>query len=486
MNTATRAHMLFVAAARMDAAALKGCHSVVPYAVDCWHTSNCRNGNATAVEPVQAAFNDDLAAAAHSRGLAVGLTGHRKLAPYHAQFDFGLTTHCDRAHCRLWAPLLNASKPVLVAESRHIAHLCRRLALGAAGPFASGNFSVILEDVGTNGTWIDCATVTAVPATATPTAPAATPAPAASQRYKLRLSGSHWQSVLASSYEQVRTSVRSDIATALTVPVAQITVNSLAVGSLVVDFTARALTADGTAPQWPSTAVTFPSTQSTYQTTSGSTETLEVLEVTTVGAHAEDGKGDDGREGATGVCESLCRVLIIMAVALLAAALIAVGAGAYTVMNRRRKMRLAAEADAEGEIEVHVMKDGSEDASPPPRYRCRPPQSSQSSRSRDDPDGAAASESSCDDDRPPRLVTPTAEILSPTNRARSALKNAVSSASDSEAAESQPESPVSPSRRVRFSFRRRQDGGGTGPNASAAADDPTSALPQTVVHIDSQ
>ncbi|CUG93357.1 Hypothetical protein, putative [Bodo saltans] len=102
-------------------------------------------------------------------------------------------------------------------------------------------------------------------------------------QHVLRLSGTAWDTVLASHSDFVSTAVAIDIATALGIDRSRIQIDSLAVGSLVVTFT---VLANSTTQQLNSDGVTrlietqfLPSsTQFVYSVTSGTTESITLLE----------------------------------------------------------------------------------------------------------------------------------------------------------------------------------------------------------------
>jgi len=108
------ANVRAILAARLDLAADKGCDGVEPDNVDAW--SNDSGFPLTRADQLD--FDRWLAAAAHGRGLAVGLKNALDLIPALVDdFDFAVNEQCHEfGECGANAPFVAAGKPVWNAE----------------------------------------------------------------------------------------------------------------------------------------------------------------------------------------------------------------------------------------------------------------------------------------------------------------------------------------------------------------------------------
>jgi len=106
--------VMSVLAARLDLARDRGCDGVEPDNVDGFAAET----GFLITGADQVAFNRALAAAAHQRGLAVGLKNAPELIPALVDaFDFAVTEQChEQGWCADVAPFIAAGKPVFDAE----------------------------------------------------------------------------------------------------------------------------------------------------------------------------------------------------------------------------------------------------------------------------------------------------------------------------------------------------------------------------------
>jgi hypothetical protein len=100
--------------ARLDLAAQKGCDGVEPDNVDGY--SNTTGFDLTAQD--QLTYNQALADAAHTRGLAIGLKNDLdQINELVDSFDFAVNEQCNQYdECDLLSPFIEAGKPVFNAE----------------------------------------------------------------------------------------------------------------------------------------------------------------------------------------------------------------------------------------------------------------------------------------------------------------------------------------------------------------------------------
>ena len=109
--------VLAIMAARMDTARTKGCDGVDPDNVNAYEQGQSATGfDLTAAD--QLAFNRALAAAAHQRGLAVGLKNDlNQISDLVTEFDFSINEQCYFfGECDLLQPFVAAGKPVFQLE----------------------------------------------------------------------------------------------------------------------------------------------------------------------------------------------------------------------------------------------------------------------------------------------------------------------------------------------------------------------------------
>jgi hypothetical protein len=168
-------------------------------------------------------------------------------------------------------------------------------------------------------------------------------------RHVLRLSGTAWETVLATRSDNVVTAVAIDIATALRIDRNRIQIDSLAVGSLVVTFT---VIANSTSQQINSAGVTHlietqfspASTQFVYAVTSGTTESVTLLETYSVGT------------ATASSCGTGCVVGIIVG-----SAAAAVGIFAAAIIFYRRRQSAAAPRSGSTNNEPHDQMDSDQE-----------------------------------------------------------------------------------------------------------------------------
>ncbi|MFV0406751.1 MAG: endo alpha-1,4 polygalactosaminidase [Propioniciclava sp.] len=106
--------VLAIMESRMDIAAAKGCHGVEPDNVDGY--TNRTGFPLTAAD--QRAFNKALAAAAHERGLAIGLKNDiEQVAELEPYFDFAVNEQCNQYNeCGVYSAFTDNNKAVFNAE----------------------------------------------------------------------------------------------------------------------------------------------------------------------------------------------------------------------------------------------------------------------------------------------------------------------------------------------------------------------------------
>jgi hypothetical protein len=164
--------------ARMDVAASNGCDAVLPDHVDCWAHSDCLQSETVLDgKAAQISFNQMLAAAAHDRGLAVGLKDDRdQIVDLVGDFDFTVSERCaETADCALLLPFMQADKAVFRTEfTNTLTNLCRELEGVTYGQHVS-----LLHGSTADGRWYDCESLkpsSTMSATAVATStPSATP-----------------------------------------------------------------------------------------------------------------------------------------------------------------------------------------------------------------------------------------------------------------------------------------------------------------------
>jgi hypothetical protein len=168
-------------------------------------------------------------------------------------------------------------------------------------------------------------------------------------RHVLRLSGTAWETVLATRSDNVLIAVAIDIATALRIDRNRIQIDSLAVGSLVVTFT---VIANSTSQQLNSAGVTHlietqftpASTQFVYTVTSGTTDSVTLLETYSLGTTTSSS------------CGTGCVVGIIVG-----SAGAAVGIFAAAVLCYRRRRSAAAPCSGCTNNEPHDQVDSDQE-----------------------------------------------------------------------------------------------------------------------------
>ena len=109
--------VLAIMTARMDTARAKGCDGVDPDNVNAFEQGQSATGfNLSSVDQLN--FNRALAAAAHERGLAIGLKNDMgQISTLVADFDFSINEQCYfYGECDLLQPFVTAGKPVFHLE----------------------------------------------------------------------------------------------------------------------------------------------------------------------------------------------------------------------------------------------------------------------------------------------------------------------------------------------------------------------------------